>query len=183
MPASKKTSPASKTASASTASRGSEPAADAIKLLTEDHKEVKALFKAYEKLVHSDAEDDDKMQMAQDICTLLTVHATAEEELFYPAAREVLGDKVDLIDEADIEHACAKDLIAQIQSASPADDDHFDAKVKVLGEYIDHHVREEEGELFPKVRKALPGLDAFGQEIAARKEELLAELAESAEED
>jgi hemerythrin superfamily protein len=110
---------------------------------------------------------------------MLTVHATAEEELFYPAARDALGEEEDLIDEADVEHATAKELIAQIQGSSP-DDPHYDAKVKVLGEYIDHHVKEEEGEIFPKVKKG--GLDtaALGAEIAQRKEELMSEMGHEA---
>ena len=83
-------------------------------------------------------------------------------------------DKVELIDEADIEHASAKDLIAQIEGSSPSDD-HYDAKVKVLGEYIDHHVQEEEGEIFPKVRKAKVDTVALGEQIAARKEEIMRE--------
>ena len=153
---------------------------DAIKLLTQDHKEVKALFKEYEKLAKADAEDEEKQQLAQEICTKLTVHATIEEEIFYPAAREALGDEVDLVDEADVEHASAKDLIAQIEGSSPADD-HYDAKVKVLGEYIDHHVKEEEGEMFPKLKKSELDLEALGDELMTRKEQLLSALgAESA---
>jgi len=150
-------------------------ATDAIKLLTTDHKEVTALFKQYDKLVEADGADDEKQALAQEICQMLTVHATVEEELFYPAAREVLEDDEDLVDEADIEHASAKELIAQIEAASP-DDDHYDAKVKVLGEYIAHHVKEEEGEMFPKVKKK--GLDTaeLGLQLAARKEQLIAEL-------
>lgn len=109
------------------------------------------------------------------ICAELTAHATAEEEIFYPAARAAI-DKVELIDEADIEHASAKDLIAQIEASSPADD-HYDAKVKVLGEYIDHHVQEEEGEMFPKVRRAKVDTVALGEQIAARKEEIMQEKA------
>lgn len=174
MPASKKT-PAKKTAAKTAVKKASAPI-DAIALLTQDHKEVKALFKAYDKLVESDAGDDEKVEIAQQICTALTAHATAEEELFYPAAREVLGEDEDLVDEADVEHASAKDLIAQIQGSSPAEDDHYDAKVKVLGEFIDHHVKEEEGEMFPRVKKTDLDLKALGEEIAARKEELLAEL-------
>ena len=104
------------------------------------------------------------------ICTELTAHATAEEEIFYPAARAAI-DKVELVDEADIEHASAKDLIAQIEGSSPSDD-HYDAKVKVLGEYIDHHVQEEENEMFPKVRRAKVDTLALGEQIAARKEEI-----------
>lgn len=145
---------------------------DAIDLLTADHKEVKGLFKAYQKLVNDDGDVGEKQALALQICAMLTAHATAEEELFYPAAREVLGDDVDLVDEADVEHASAKALIAQIEAGSP-EDELFDAKVKVLGEYIDHHVKEEEGEMFPKVRKSDLDLDALGEDIAARKAELL----------
>jgi hemerythrin superfamily protein len=172
MPASKKT--ISKTASSPAAG------ADAIKLLSNDHNEVKALFKRYDKLAQGDGPDDEKQALAEQICTMLTVHATAEEEIFYPAAREVLGEDQDLVDEADVEHATAKDLIAQIEDSSPGDAQ-YDAKVKVLGEYIDHHVKEEEGEMFPKVKKA--GLDtaALGEAIAARKEELMAELGAKSE--
>jgi hemerythrin superfamily protein len=154
-------------------------APDAIELLSADHKEVKTLFKQYDKLVESDGSEDEKQALAEQICQMLTVHATIEEEVFYPAAREVLGEDQDLVDEADIEHASAKELIAQIQSSSP-EEDHFDARVKVLGEYIDHHVKEEEGQMFPKAKKA--GLDAaaLGTELSARKEELIAALSEEA---
>lgn len=166
MPATKK--PASRPAAKSSPD-------DVIKLLMADHKEVKALFKDYDKLVKDEAGDDEKQALAEEICLKLTVHATVEEELFYPAAREVLGEDEDLIDEADVEHASAKELIAQIQASSPAEE-LYDAKVKVLGEYIDHHVKEEEGEIFPKVKKG--GLDtaAIGTEVASRKEELMAEM-------
>lgn len=150
---------------------------DAIQLLTSDHKEVKKLFKAYDQLVEADGDSDEKQTLARQICTMLTAHATVEEELFYPAAREVLGDEEALVDEADVEHATARDLIAQIEASAP-DDPLYDAKVKVLGEYIDHHVKEEEGEMFPKVKKSDLDLDALGEDMAARKEELLAELAE-----
>jgi hemerythrin-like domain-containing protein len=153
-------------------------ATDAVKLLVTDHKEVKALFKAYEKLVKDQANGDEKQAIAHKICTLLTVHATIEEEIFYPAARDALPE-ADLVDEATVEHATAKDLIAQIESMSPGDD-LYDAKVKVLNEYIDHHVKEEETELFPKVQKTKVDLDELGSELSSRKEELLAELGEDA---
>jgi hemerythrin superfamily protein len=152
-------------------SRRSE-ALDAIDLLINDHREVKALFKEYDKLVRAEADAGEKQVVAAQICVMLTAHATAEEELFYPRAREVLGEDEDLVDEADVEHASAKELIAQIESGSP-DDPLYDAKVKVLGEYIDHHVKEEEGEMFPKIRKSDLDLDAIGEEIAARKAELM----------
>lgn len=149
---------------------------DAIALLKADHAEVKKHFQEYEKLVKADASDEDKQALADQICTLLTVHATIEEEIFYPASRAVLDDEA-LVDEADVEHAGAKELIAQIQGMDPSMD-HYDARVKVLGEYIDHHVKEEHDELFPKVKKA--GLDAksVGEELSARKEELMAEMGE-----
>ncbi|SEK23009.1 Hemerythrin HHE cation binding domain-containing protein [Roseateles sp. YR242] len=159
--------------------KGSEPL-DAIALLTGDHQEVQTLFKAYQKLVDDDGEEDLREQLAQEICSKLTVHATIEEELFYPAARESLGDEDgdDLLDEAEVEHASAKDLIAQISEGS-ASDELYDAKVKVLGEYIAHHVKEEEKELFPKVKKSALDLDALGEELSARKSELMLELEEA----
>ena len=152
-------------------------ALDAVELLTTDHKEVKALFKQYDKLVESDGNEDEKQALAAQICQMLTVHATLEEELFYPAAREALGEDADLVDEADIEHASAKELIAQIEGSSP-EDDHFDARVKVLGEYIDHHVKEEEGEMFPKAKKGKLDTATLGAALASRKEELIAALSE-----
>ncbi|HLL09700.1 MAG TPA: hemerythrin domain-containing protein [Rubrivivax sp.] len=170
--------PASKKASAKTSAKSAGD--DAIKLLTADHKEVRALFKEYDKLVEADAGDEEKQALAEQICMMLTVHATAEEELFYPAAREALGEDEDLIDEADVEHASAKDLIAQIQESSPAEE-LYDAKVKVLGEYIEHHVKEEEGEIFPKAKKGGLDMAALGAEIAMRKEELMAELGAESE--
>ena len=166
---------ARKSAAAKPASKVGKPD-DAIVMLTTDHKEVKALFKRYDKLVKSDAGDDEKLAIAQEICQKLTVHATVEEEIFYPAAREVLGEDENLIDEADVEHASAKDLIAQLEGSSPGEDELFDAKVKVLGEYIDHHVQEEEGEIFPKAKKAKLDTAMLGAEMAARKEQLMSEL-------
>jgi hemerythrin superfamily protein len=146
---------------------------DALALLKADHAEVKKLFKAYQKLADKNAEASDRQALAEQICTMLTVHAQIEEELFYPAARDVLGDDIDLVDEADVEHGSAKDPIAQIQSGPP-DEGHYNAKVKVLGEYINHHVQEEENEMFPAVKEA--GLDtrAVGQQLSERKEALMA---------
>lgn len=146
---------------------------DAIQLLTADHKSVKALFQAFEKLKGREGADDDKAKLVQRICTELTVHAAIEEEIFYPAVREGIDDD-DLMDEADVEHSSAKDLIAQLETASPGDD-HYNANVKVLGEMIDHHVKEEEGEMFPKARKAID-VHEVGAELAARKAELAEDL-------
>jgi hemerythrin-like domain-containing protein len=110
----------------------------------------------------------------RDACTKLTVHATVEEEIFYPAAREV-PEADALLNEAEVEHGTAKDLIAKLDEMS-ADDEMFDANFTVLSEYIKHHVKEEEGELFPKIQKSDLDLDALGAEMADRKDELIAEL-------
>jgi len=141
--------------------------ADAVDLLTDDHLEVGALFKQYEKLAKKEAPADQRRTLAQTICDMLKAHTTVEEEIFYPAARRA-GIDADLLDEADIEHASAKELIAQIEGGNP-DDDHYDAKVKVLGEYITHHVVEEHTEMFPKCRRS--GMDLVGlrSEMEARK--------------
>jgi len=147
---------------------------DAVALLTNDHADVAELFEEYEALVESDAGDDRRQALAERICALLTAHATVEEEIFYPAARQAL-DEQDLLDEAKVEHATAKDLVEQIQSMEP-DDDLYDAKVKVLGEYVNHHVQEEEGELFPKCKSSEMDLDQLGEAISARKVELMDEL-------
>jgi hemerythrin superfamily protein len=146
---------------------------DAIELLTSDHKAVKAMFQQFEKIKERDDADDEKSELVQQICAALTVHATIEEEIFYPAVRDAIDDE-DLMDEADVEHAGAKELIAQLESASPGDD-HYDAKVTVLGEMIDHHVKEEEGEMFPKAKKSID-VAAIGAELAERKAELAEEL-------
>ena len=142
---------------------------DAIALLTEDHAKVKAMFEQYEGL--GDRAHATKQKLAIQIFTELTKHATAEEEIFYPAVREATKDE-DLVDEATVEHASAKDLIEQIMSMDSSDE-LFDAKVKVLGEQIEHHVEEEEGEMFPKARKAGLDLVALGEEIQARKDEIV----------
>ena len=141
---------------------------DAIALLRADHQEVQNLFDKFEKT----RSDDRKAALAEQICNELTVHAQIEEEIFYPAAREAVRDK-DLLDEATVEHQSAKDLIAQIESSKPGDE-LFDAKVKVLGEYIRHHVKEEQNELFPQVRKTKLDLKALGERLMARKQQLMA---------
>lgn len=149
---------------------------DATVLLTRDHTEVHKLFKQYEKLAEAEAAGSDRQALAEQICMLVTIHATIEEEIFYPAAREA-GVDTDLLDEADVEHASAKDLIAQIRAMAP-DQDHYDAKLKVLGEYVDHHVEEEQDEMFPKCRKAGMDLAGLAAQLAERKAELMAEASE-----
>jgi hemerythrin superfamily protein len=142
---------------------------DAVALLKQDHDEVKAMFEQYEEL--GDRAFAAKQKLAQKICLELTKHAIAEEEIFYPAVRSDADDADDLVDEATVEHASAKDLIAQIHAMDPHDD-LYDAKVKVLGEYIEHHVKEEEKEMFPLAKKAGIDLVALGERIQARKEEI-----------
>ncbi len=142
---------------------------DAITLLTEDHENVAQMFEEYEGL--GDRAHATKKKLATKICTELTKHATAEEEIFYPAMRAARKDNEDLIDEATVEHASAKDLIAQILSMEPTEE-LYDAKVKVLGELIEHHVKEEEEEMFPKARAAGLDLAMLGAQIAARKAEI-----------
>ena len=142
---------------------------DAIALLKADHKEVDHLLGKYE-----EADESDKGAIARQICTALSVHAQIEEEILYPAAREVLDDQADeLVNEADVEHASIKQLVAEVQESSP-DDEHYDAKVKVIGEYVKHHVKEEENELFPKLAKSELDTKVLGAQLAARKAELLA---------
>ena len=167
--------PASKTAAKKPAATASAAKTDATALLQRDHAEVKKLFKKYEKLADAEADGGERQALAEQICAMLTVHATIEEEIFYPAAREADVED-DLLDEAEVEHASAKDLIAQIQSMGP-DDELYDAKVTVLGEYIDHHVQEEENEMFPKCRRAKMDLAGLAAALAERKSELMAEVA------
>ena len=150
---------------------------DAISLLTNDHAEVNELFEQYKALAEDEGSmTTDKQSLAEEICTMLTVHAAIEEEIFYPAVRDALDD-TKLLDEAEVEHQAAKDLIEQIQDSDPGDP-LYDARVNVLGEYVNHHVQEEEGELFPQVRDAELDLDSLGAEMSARQEELLSADAE-----
>ena len=147
-------------------------AKDAVALLTTDHDKVKKLFHEFEKC---DASHQGlKHDLAQQICMDLTIHATIEEEIFYPQVRAAINDDA-LLDEAEVEHSTAKDLIAQISGMDP-EDDLYDARVTVLGEYIDHHVKEEREEMFPKARKTDLDLVAMAEELSQRKLELMEEF-------
>jgi hemerythrin superfamily protein len=149
---------------------------DACDLLDADHRAVKKLFQQYDELSGSKARRsvEQRLALAQEICRQLTVHAQIEEEIFYPALRGVMKE-ADLLAEAEVEHATAKELIAQIESGDNADEA-YDARVKVLGEYVDHHVKEERNEIFPKARAARRlDLVAMRDELLARKEALLDE--------
>lgn len=143
--------------------------ADAIDLLTSDHDEVDQLFEEYEQA--KDQRGAAKSRIALRICRALTVHAAVEEEIFYPAVRRAREDVAELIDEAAVEHQSLKDIIGRLEAA-PASDPLYDAGIKVLQEYVKHHVKEEESELFPKVRKLDLDLATLGERMKARKAEL-----------
>ena len=146
--------------------------ATAIDLLKEDHNKVKRAFKEFEKMDRSDTETC--RQLIRTVCEDLRVHTTLEEELFYPAVREAIEDE-DIMNEAAVEHETAKMLIEQLENMEPDDPNYF-ATFTVLGEYVMHHVKEEEGEMFPQAKKAKDlDLEALGEQIKARKEELSAE--------
>jgi len=142
---------------------------NAITLLRADHQKVTDLFENFEK---SRATAKKKV-IAQEICKELTVHATIEEEIFYPAAKAALND-TEMVPEALVEHDGVKKLIAEIEGS--AEGEMFEARVKVLSELIKHHVKEEQTELFPAVKKTSLDLTALGAQLVARKTELLEEL-------
>ena len=142
---------------------------DAIQLLTQDHRKVEELFEKFEKA----GDSSKKEEIAKQICTELKVHAMLEEEIFYPALRGKIED--DDLDEAYVEHDGAKVLINEIE-AGGADTEFYDAKVKVLQEQIEHHVKEEEthsDNIFQQARATDVDLAALGEQMAARKAELM----------
>ncbi|PUA20104.1 hemerythrin domain-containing protein [Glaciimonas sp. PCH181] len=146
-------------------------AKDAVSMLVKDHKDVKAMFKQFEDL--TDRSKAKKKQLADQICEALTLHTQIEEKIFYPAVRKAIGED-DLMDEALVEHASAKDLIAEIEMMDPGDD-LYDAKVHVLSEQIEHHVEEEETDMFPKAKKSKLDLVELGEEMSALKADLQGE--------
>jgi hemerythrin superfamily protein len=146
---------------------------DAIALLKADHRTVEALFEKFEKTKSA----TQKKKLAQEICQELIIHTMIEEEIFYPACKGEIED--DTLEEAYVEHDGAKMLISEIMQASPGDD-FYDAKVKVLSEEIKHHVKEEEQRsegMFAQARKAGVDVDALGDQMAARKQELKKQFA------
>ena len=144
---------------------------DATLLLMADHKVVSELFEQFEKA----RSQDRKASIVSQICQELTVHTQLEEEIFYPAVKAALKDHA-MVPEASVEHASVKDLIAQVQDQVP-DGEMYDAKVKVMSEFVKHHVEEEETEMFPKARATKLDLVELGVQMAERKNELMAELA------
>ena len=145
---------------------------DAIALLKADHRKVEELFEQFEKA----RGDDRKQKLALEICKELTIHTILEEEIFYPACEGKVED--DLLKESVVEHDAAKVMIAEIEAGEPSDE-FYDAKVKVLQEEIEHHVQEEEQRgkgMFAQARDSDMDLDALGEQMARRKEQLMAEI-------
>jgi Hemerythrin HHE cation binding domain len=167
------TSSSRSSATRSTARPATKAREDILKMLKDDHRKAKKAFRDFEKL--DPAEDPEAcQQIVEQTCAELTLHATLEEELFYPAARGVIREE-DLIDEAEVEHMTAKQLIAQLQGMGP-EDDKYAATFKVLGEYIEHHVKEEENEMFPQLTRAKLDWESLLEEMNERRAELAAKL-------
>ena len=145
--------------------------ADAIDLLKQDHERVEKAFKEFEKLDRQDAEAC--RRLIEGVCEALTMHTTLEEEIFYPAVREAIDDE-DLMNEAAVEHETARMLIEQLQNMGPDDPNYF-ATFTVLGEYVRHHIKEEQNEMFPAARKSGIDLAALGERLRARRDELPAQ--------
>ncbi len=146
----------------------SSKAQDATALLKADHEQVSELFIEYQE---ADSKNK-KKQLAEQICNELTVHAQIEEEIFYPAVKQALKDK-ELIPEARVEHATLRALISEVRGAEP-DGEMFDAKIKVMQEYVKHHVKEEQNEMFPKAKATDLDMMELGSKMSQRKQELLA---------
>lgn len=142
---------------------------DATALLRADHRLVSGLFAEYEKARSTSK----KQELVSEICTELTVHAQVEEEIFYPAVKLALKDK-ELVPEATVEHATLKELIAEVEGVEPVGE-MFDAKIKVLSEYVKHHVKEEQEEMFPKAQATKLDMLELGAKLSERKAELRAQ--------
>jgi len=164
-----------KSSGSQTASRSKErqqASRNAFDVLEQDHREVEEWFDEYDEL--KDSDEDDKADLAKKICFALKVHAQIEEEIFYARAREASQNN-DLIDEALVEHSTVKNLIGEIE-AMEVGEELYDAKVRVLGEMVKQHIKEEEEELFPELQSTKMDLDAVGKELVERKQELMAEM-------
>jgi hemerythrin superfamily protein len=162
----------SKSSGRSTAKTSSQ---DALHILMEDHQKVTEMFDEFKQMKKEGNTDEEAKQLlVENACAELTIHAQVEEELFYPTARDAIDDMA-LLDEAEVEHASATQLISELAAMQP-DDDLYDAKFTVLGEYVKHHIEEEEKQLFPKIKKAKIDLVELGEDIRERKLELRDEL-------
>lgn len=157
--------------------RSTDAPQDAIALLKQDHRAVEALFEEFE-----DADESEQSDLATRICQMLTVHTQIEEEILYPQAKEAFGEQDDeMVYEAEIEHGAAKELIAKIEAGTPEDPE-FKPLVKVLSEYIKHHVKEEEKEFFPALKETELDLKEIGGQLAQRKLAIMEEMGIEAEE-
>jgi hemerythrin-like domain-containing protein len=145
---------------------------EAIDMLKHDHAEVEKAFKDFEKMDRADMQGCRALVMT--VCEDLKVHTTLEEEIFYPAVREAVEDE-DVMNEAAVEHETAKMLIEQLENM-PDDDPNFHATFTVLGEYVRHHIKEEEGEMFPAARKTDLDFQSLSERMRERKQELLGEM-------
>jgi hemerythrin superfamily protein len=164
-------------ARATHSTRSTDAPLDAIALLKQDHRAVEALFEEFE-----EADESEQSGLATRICQMLTVHAQIEEEYLYPQAKDAFGEEDDeMVYEAEIEHGSAKELIAKIEASTP-DDPQFKPLVKVLSEYIKHHVKEEEKEMFPSLKDTELDLKELGSQLAQRKMELMEQMGIEAEE-
>jgi len=139
---------------------------NAISLLEEDHKYVRKAFRDFEKMDHEDTEA--VQALVQQVCAALEAHTKVEEEIFYPAARKALKDGGDLLAEAEVEHDSAKDLMRKLRRLEPGSEEYI-ATFTVLGEYVNHHIKEEEAEMFPKARRRGMNLELLGKKLMARK--------------
>ena len=167
------TSQSSGTANRSASRAQSSARSEILTMLKEDHKRAKKAFRQFEKLdPHEDAEEC--QAIVQQTCAELKVHTALEEELLYPAARGLLSEE-DLIDEAEVEHATAKSLIEQLGRMTP-DDEKYGATFKVLGEYVNHHVKEEENEMFPQLTRAKAEWQGLCDQMNSRRDELMQQL-------
>ena len=149
-------------------------AEDALALLSADHSEVAQLFDEYADLADADGSDGDRRALVAEICLQLTVHSRLEEEMFYPAVRQSLGEN-ELVEEAEAEHRDIEEAMEHLRSMDPADEG-YDERVDVLRESVEHHVAEEEGSMFPMVLDSSLDIDRLGEQMAARREELMAQL-------
>ena len=150
--------------------KGSSAGMDAVQLLKHDHDAVTRMFEEFES-----ADDDRKFELAAEICQALTIHSTIEEEIFYPQVREAV-DAEDMMLEAEIEHDSIKQLVERVQEGE-IDELQLSATIKVMKEYVSHHVNEEQRKMFPRAKRADLDLEALGRELQQRKTELEGEFA------
>ncbi|MDB5761294.1 MAG: hemerythrin protein [Herminiimonas sp.] len=148
-------------------------ASDIIDILIEDHKKVSQLFAEFQ-TIKDRADDAAKQTLVEITCTELVIHSQVEEEFLYPALRDAF-DETDLIDEAQVEHTMARQLISELESMQ-AGDELYDAKFKVLGEYVKHHIEEEQNRIFPKLKSTALDLETLGKDIRQRRDELRSEF-------